>query len=725
MGLLLVLLWPYLVAASDFKRDVIYQIVTDRFFDGDPANNDPPQSAGEYDSTRQNWQAYWGGDLEGVRQKLPYLAGMGVTAIWISAPADNLNAVIRNSRGVPHAPYYGYQPRDFKRIEEHFGDVNNSWAAFDNLVTAAHEQGIKIIVDFVPNHSSAVESGEDGALYDNGQFIGKYSSDPSNYFHHFGLISDANDPFETQYFSLYGLADINQANPRMDEYLKTAAQLFQQHGADGFRLDALKHASWGWLHSFANSVQTQKDSFIFGEWYLENTPQPLYWDYAFSNSIYSLDNVSFPKEYRGAINDSLYPEAFKLANESGISLTDFPLNEAISNVFGLPDADFSAIDSVLSQMSSDISDPASVVTFMENHDQPRFLSTNQSRERFHLALAFLLTARGIPCLYYGSEQYLHNDTRGGRDPYNRPMMDSFSTTTPAYSLVSKLSALRRANPAVPYGSMERRWMDHDVYIFERRFFDHVVLVAINKSASASRTIDSLHTSLPAGSYSDYLEGKFGRGPQIKVDANNTVESFTLSPNTVAVWSYTTGQQGPQLGSIFPRVGQAGMRVTIYGNGFGRTAGAILFGSMRAEVVSWEETKIAIIVPSSLSGPQSVTVVTGTGLMSNSADFTALSGKLVPVVFNVKSTDLRTGRIFLSGNIAEMGNWNATWREAMPLVTPNGRDWTICASLPAGQTIQFRALRITDGGRTIWAGGDVHTYTVPTTGVGHVDLQWID
>ncbi|HEY8413034.1 MAG TPA: MFS transporter, partial [Pyrinomonadaceae bacterium] len=141
-GMMMVLLLsPCLAIAADFKRDVIYQIVTDRFVDGDPSNNDPPQSRGLFDATRENWQAYWGGDLEGIRQKIPYLAGMGITAIWISPPSDNLNAIIRTAAGVVRAPYYAYQPRDLKRVEEHFGDVNNSWEPFDKLVAAAHEHG--------------------------------------------------------------------------------------------------------------------------------------------------------------------------------------------------------------------------------------------------------------------------------------------------------------------------------------------------------------------------------------------------------------------------------------------------------------------------------------------------------------------------------------------------------------------------------------------------------
>src|SRR5665213_2242746 len=77
--------------AADFKHDIIYQIITDRFFDGNTANDNPAQSSGLYDATRSNWKAYWGGDLAGIQQKMSYIAGMGVTAIWISPPVDNEN----------------------------------------------------------------------------------------------------------------------------------------------------------------------------------------------------------------------------------------------------------------------------------------------------------------------------------------------------------------------------------------------------------------------------------------------------------------------------------------------------------------------------------------------------------------------------------------------------------------------------------------------------------
>src|SRR5713226_298125 len=154
-----------LAQAQDFKKQVIYQIVTDRFNNGDTGNDNPSQSSGLFDSTKTNWRLYWGGDLAGIQQKISYLKGMGVTAIWISPPVDNLNLKIPDSNGNPTAAYHGYQARDFKRIEEHFGDSSNSFAVFDALISAAHSNGIKVIVDFAPNHTNSNSAGEFGSLF--------------------------------------------------------------------------------------------------------------------------------------------------------------------------------------------------------------------------------------------------------------------------------------------------------------------------------------------------------------------------------------------------------------------------------------------------------------------------------------------------------------------------------------------------------------------------------
>jgi len=687
-------------SAADFKREVIYQIITDRFFDGSTSNNNPSQSAGLYDATKTNWRLYWGGDLQGIQQKMSYLAGMGVTAIWISPPVDNLNTNIPDGGGNPTASYHGYQGRDFKRIEEHFGNSSNTWTDFDAMVTAAHAAGIKVVVDFAPNHSTQDNAGEFGSLYDNGTFLGNYTSDTNGYFHHNANISGGgwDDRYQVEYFTLFDLADLNQEHATIDGYMKSAAQLFQQHGVDGFRIDAIKHVTWGWEYSFANSIYTYGDSFIFGEWYQGNTSDPLYHD------------------------------SYKFANKSGMSMLDFPLNTAIRSVFA-SNANFSEIDSVINQEATNFTWKEDLVTFIDNHDMARFLSVNNNNNRLHEAMSFVLTARGIPCIYYGTEQYLHNDTSGGTDPYNRPMMPGFSTTTTAYTLTNRLSSLRRSNPAVPYGSMTQRWINNDVYIYERKFFGSTVLVAINKSETSGYSISGLNTSLPVGTQSDYLTGLLG-GVPITVGSgsggNNPVNTFTLPAHAVSVWQFTEGAANPEIGSLGPTVGQPGVKTVISGRNFGTTTGTVKFGTTTATVNSWSATQIVVTTPAVTNGNYNVTVTTSGGTVSNGIQFTVLTAKLIPVTFTVyNASPTTTGDyIFLTGNTVELGAWSTTWDGAFgPMLAPNYPNWFITASVPAGQTIQFKFIKIASGGGVTWENGANHTYTVPTTGTGFVNVNW--
>jgi glycosidase len=699
LSLYLISTFPLAVKAADFKRETVYQIITDRFFDGSATNNNPAQSAGLYDSTKTNWRLYWGGDLAGIQQKITYLKNMGVTAIWISPPVDNLNLSVPFG-GQATASYHGYQGRDFKRIEEHSGDATNGWTAFDNLVTAAHADGIKVIVDFAPNHTNQDNDGEFGAFYNNGAFVGNYTSDASGYFHHNGNIANFDDRYQVQYYSLFNLADLNQEHATVDQYMKDAAILFQQHGVDGFRIDAVKHITWGWQYSLSNAIYANKDSFLFGEWYQGNTSDPLYRD------------------------------SYKFANKSGISLLDFPLNQAVRNVFGGA-GNFSEIDNVLNQENASFTWKDDLITFIDNHDMKRFLSVNNNNNRLHEAIAFIQTARGIPCIYYGTEQYLHDDTAGGDDPYNRPQMPGFGTATTAYGLIKKLSDLRKSNPAIAYGSMTQRWMNSDVYIYERRFYNNTVLVAINKNDASAYNITGLNTALPAGTYADYLTGTLG-GASLTVNAgsggNNPAVSFNLPAHTVAVWTYADASAtAPQIGSIGPTGAHPGVKVTIGGKNFGTTAGTVKFGTTTATVTSWTNDAIVATVPTVTNGNYSVTVTkSGGGAASNGINFTVFQAKLIPVTFTVNnaSPTVTGDYIFLTGDTVELSNWNTTWDGAIgPMLAPNYPNWFLNASVPAGKTIQFKFIKIAAGGAVTWENGANHSYTVPTSGTGFVNVNW--
>lgn len=686
--------------AQDFKKQVIYQIVTDRFFNGDTTNDNPPQSAGLFDATKTNWRLYWGGDLAGIQQKMSYLQGLGVTAIWISPPVDNLNLNIPDSNGNPTSSYHGYGARDFMRIEEHFGSAANDWTAFNSLTSAAHAAGIKVIVDFAPNHSNPDNAGEFGSLYNNGTFVAACNNDPSGIFHHNPDISGSGfqDRYQVEYYTLEGLCDLNQENSTVDAYLKSAVQQLQSHGVDAFRIDAVKHVTWGWEYSMSNSAFTYGPSFFFGEWYQN-------W------------------------GDTLYHDSYKFANKSGISVLDFNLNQAVRDVFA-SNNNFSEIDNVVNSEDSNFTWQNDLVTFVDSHDVPRLLSVNNNTNRLIEAQSYVLAGRGIPVVYYGDEQYLHNDTGGGGDPYNRNAMTSWSTSSTLYQVINKFAGLRGgSNDALGYGSYQERWINNDVYIFERKFFNDVVLVAINKNDSTSYPISGLNTALPAANYSDYLSGLMS-GPSITVmngtGGNNPVSTFTLPAHSVAVWQSTSTASSPEVGSIGPTLGQSGVKVTIAGKGFGASTGTVLVGATAATINTWSSTSVTFTVPNVTNGVYNVTLKNSSGTAANAIQFTVLTAKLIPVTFTVdNATPTNPGDyIFLTGSTVELGSWGTTWDTAIgPMLDPNYPNWFLNVSAPAGAQIQFKFIKIASNGSVTWENGNNHTFTVPTSGVGFVNVNW--
>ena len=203
--------------SASFSTDTIYQIVTDRFYDGDPSNN---PSGDIFD--KNDPRKYHGGDWEGITDKIEdgYLTNMGITAIWISSPVENITTVDPSNNS---AAYHGYWGRDFFRTNEFFGSMDD----FTELVDTAHNNDIKIVIDFAPNHTSTAEYGEmvfpeDGRLYRDGELISGFKTDTQGIFNHESW-TDFSTWENSIYHSMYGLADLNQMNGTVDNYLKAVS----------------------------------------------------------------------------------------------------------------------------------------------------------------------------------------------------------------------------------------------------------------------------------------------------------------------------------------------------------------------------------------------------------------------------------------------------------------------------------------------------------------------
>ena len=166
-----------------------------------------------------------------------------------------------------------------------------------------HTNGMKIIVDEANNHSNPDNAARLARSITMALSWPRPTTIPTATSITIQTLSTYNDRYQLQYYTLEDLTDLNQENATIDAYLKSAAAQLQTHHVDAFRLDAVKDVTWGWQYSFANSVFNNAPSFLYGEWDQSSTSDPL------------------------------YPDSYKFANNSGISLLDFPLNTAIRDVF--------------------------------------------------------------------------------------------------------------------------------------------------------------------------------------------------------------------------------------------------------------------------------------------------------------------------------------------------------------------------------------------------------
>ncbi|OLP19972.1 cyclomaltodextrin glucanotransferase [Leptolyngbya sp. 'hensonii'] len=458
----------------EFRQETIYFIVVDRFFDGDPDNSEGPNPE-LYDPDGQDWGRYWGGDLQGVIEKLDYLKNMGVTALWLTPLFEQIEDLF-----VTSAAIHGYWIRDFKRLNPRFigKDENPSLNAtqetrnttFDRLIAELHKRKMKLVLDIVCNHSSPDVSGHKGELFDDGVKIADFNNDKDNWYHHYGEVTDWENEWQIQNCELAGLATFNENNIQYRNYIKSAIKQWLDRGVDALRVDTVKHMPiWFWQEFNADMQAHRPDVFIFGEW------------------IYN-----HPADDRSV----------EFANCSGMTLLDFGLCVAIRGALAQgAEAGFHLVQDILNQ-DANYGGATELVTFIDNHDMPRFQSLNPDPEMLRVAIALIMTTRGIPCIYYGTEQYLHDDTNGGHDPYNRPMMNAWEQDTEVYRYIRLLSGLRRLNPAVALGSQWQKYVTPDVFCYVRRYGNCACFVALNRGETI--TLEAVATDLPDGEHTCVL-----------------------------------------------------------------------------------------------------------------------------------------------------------------------------------------------------------------------------
>lgn len=707
------------------SRDVIYQIVTDRFCDGDPSNNVPEGfDSTLYDGTGNDLKLYQGGDWSGIIDKIPYLKGMGVTAVWISAPYENRDTEILDYKADGSydrwTSFHGYHVRNYYATNKHFGTLNQ----FKALRDALHANGIKLIIDFVTNHTSremnptAGNSPEDGKLYEpdhkedgsfafdaNGEpfdyngdgLVENLVADPQNdtqgWFHGLGDRGTDSTRFGYRNKDLGSLADFSQENGQVAEYLENAAKFWSSTGVNGIRHDATLHMNPAFVKGLKDAVDSNSTITQFGEFFI-GRPDPKYDEYLY-----------FPKQ-------------------TGVDNLDFEYFRAATSAFGDFSTTMSDFGNMMMYTQADYEYENQTVTFLDNHDVSRFGYLQRNTKPYNAALATLLTSRGIPNIYYGTEQYVV--PADGSDVAGRIFMQTdsgFGTDTTAYQLIGKLSELRQRNDAIAYGTTTVRYSDDNVLVFERQFYDDVVLIAVNRQPDQSYNLGEIETNLPAGNYSDYLGGLlYGFDTVVTPgDGINHTSSFNIPGGGVCVWEYRAPEaNAPQIGNVVSAMGRAGNLVYIYGDGLDGGV-TVKFGDVNAVVISNSAGQIVTRVPDGAVPGDNAITVSKDGTTSNAFIYKVLSGDQNQIIFHVHADTVMGENIYIVGNVPELGSWNPdNCTEAM--LNPNYPEWFLPVSVPAGTTIEFKFIKKDSSGNITWESGDNRVITSSPNSSGSIDTE---
>lgn len=705
------------------SKDVIYQIITDRFYDGDISNNVPEGfDATLFDGTGTDLKLYQGGDWQGIIEKIPYLKGMGITTVWVSAPYENRDDEIIDyqSDGSLNrwTSFHGYHVRNYFATNDHFGDLNEFKALRDTL----HENGMKLVIDFVTNHTSRYQNptasycAEDGKLYEpdimeNGEYaidqngepydyngdglVENLIADPNNdvngWFHNIGDRGNDSSRWGYRNKDLGSLADFSQENSEVVAYLEKATNYWAGMGINGIRHDATLHMNPAFVKGLKDSVDSNNTITHFGEYFI-GRPDAKYDDY-----------VYFPKQ-------------------TGVNNLDFEMYRSMTSTFGDFSQPMSDFANMLSYTQEDYEYENQTVTFLDNHDVTRFGYIQQNEKPYNAALAVLLTSRGIPNIYYGTEQYVLPDDSS--DVAGRVFMETecdFDTNTTAYQLIKQLSDLRQENDAVAYGTTSVLYSDTNVIVYERQFYDDVIVVAVNRQPDQSYTVSDIGTSLPVGNYNDYLNGSlYGDAVSVSSTSNgNVISSIQLSGGEVNVWEFDSEtSETPEIGDVISTMGRAGNTVYIYGDGLSGDV-SVKFGDVTAVVESASNGVIKTSVPESAVIGYNEITVTKNGVASNSFIYNVLSGNQNQVIFHVNANTDYGENIYVVGNVPELGSWDVDLcTEA--LLNPNYPEWYLPVSVPKGTTIEFKFIKKDTNGNVTWESGENHTITSSADDCGVVD-----
>lgn len=436
------------------QDDVVYMLLTDRYPDGDPSNTNFNDGA----TISGNLKFYQGGDWQGVINKMSYIKSLGVTAIWIS-PVSMQEPLSRDHQ---EASYHGYFTHDYYQPNPHFGTT----AKLQELVSTAHNNGIKVCLDAVPNHTADYLKPY-ATSYDSTTYQPAAPFNNPSWYHHNGDITDYNNQTQVETSDLGGLDDLAQENSAVASELENVYRTWVNTASfDCVRVDAARSMPKTFLKALEQAVGVP----TFGEIFQGD---PTY--------------VSDYQNYEW-------------------SVLDFPLFFTARDAFA-SDSDLTAVGNILAQ-DSKYPNPNRLITFLDNHDRDRFLTrADDNFQRLRVALTFLFSVRGIPDVYYGTEQaYYGNgvgqEYQGIANNYNREVLKDYNQNNPIFQYIQRLTAIRKQYAPLRQGTQREMWKDPTVYAFSRRVDstgDETITGVTNSWNTQTRTIPlRAESSIPVG-----------------------------------------------------------------------------------------------------------------------------------------------------------------------------------------------------------------------------------
>ncbi len=488
--------------ASDF----IYLLMPDRFANGDYSNDsfdDMLQSG----INRDKMYFRHGGDLQGVIDHLDYLKELGVTAIW-------LNPVLENDQ--PYASYHGYAITDFYTIDKRFGS-NQEYKAF---VEKCHEKGIKVVMDIIFNHCGHKHWFiEDIPSED---WINQWPEyTPSNF-----RSSVVADPYasarDKQYLFNgwfdYSMPDLNLKNQRLANYMiQNKIWWTEFSGHDAYRIDTWYFPDQNFLSVWAGRMQQEFPALgLFGEtWAQEIAVQATF-----------AENSGLTGNYN--------------SNLPGI--TDFQMMYAIEEAMTKAHSWTEGVARIYYTLAQDFlyENPTRNVIFLDNHDKTRFFSTvGEDVEKLKSAITCLLTMRGIPTIYYGTELLF----KGVKDPdgkvrqdfpggWKEDELDKFraSGRTVAeqdmFDYVKKLAHYRQNNPVLYSGKLMHFIPENGVYVYFRYDNFKTIMVIMNANPEGAK--------LATGRFAERIAGFTKARNIMTAEVLNVIEEIQVPGNTTLV-----------------------------------------------------------------------------------------------------------------------------------------------------------------------------------------------